>query len=397
MTYLSRVVIVLLALAGPVSAAFAQEPAPPAVPLWRMEANGDAVQTDLGFILPARIRAFERRGFTSTRSDGASVMTHYESADGVKLRILLQLRGDMRGVPLTGADGVARNWTFVKFAGDALYSAGSSPETLLEGPLVWGDAARANGMMLFRRFRTGESSEIQGIWYRNIGIWMVVVIASAPEARQAEVEAAGAAAMQIPWPAAPVTAELRALDPAWPSALQACPSDLARDGDGRAVDPGPVVASMIGMGLASYFLDNPALLPHPLIKLQDYCLIERFRVGDIQITALGWTGNVSAYPAARYAFLIGGQGVMYQYESFFTVAPAEGGPAGTTRLVWLTASNARRAAAIRVFTDWPSYAEAKRMVSESGGPQARPVVEVIHPAGQIRVTPINAGPMPPRP
>lgn len=397
MTYLSRVVIVLLALAGPVSAAFAQEPTPPAVPLWRMEANGDAVQTDLGFILPARIRAFERRGFTSTRNDGASVMTHYESADGVKLRILLQLRGDMRGVPLTGADGVARNWTFVKFAGDALYPAGSGPEMVLEGPLVWGNAARANGMMLFRRFRTGESSEIQGIWYRNIGIWMVVVIASAPEARQAEVEAAGAAAMQIPWPAAPVTAELRALDPAWPSALQACPSDLARDGDGRAVDPGPVVASMIGMGLASYFLDNPALLPHPLIKLQDYCLIERFRVGDIQITALGWTGDVSAYPAVRYAFLIGGQGVMYQYESFFTVAPAEGGPAGTTRLVWLTASNARRAAAIRVFTDWPSYAEAKRMVSESGGPQAPPVVEVVHPAGQIRVTPINAGPMPPRP
>lgn len=397
MTYLSRAVAVLLALAGPATAAFAQEPAPPAGPLWRMEANGDAVQTDLGFILPARIRGFERRGFTSAGNDGASVMTHYESADGVKLRILLQLRGDIRGLPLAGADGVARNWPTAKLAGDALYAAGSGPETLLEGPLVWGNAPRANGMMLFRRFRTGGRSEIQGIWYRNIGIWMVVAIASAPEAGQAEVEAAGAAAMQIPWPAAPVTAELRALDPAWPPTLPACPSGLALDGKGRAVDPGPIVASMIGMGLASYFMDNPAALPHPLLKLNDYCLIERFRVGDVQITALGWTGSVSAYPAVRYAFLIGGQGVMYQYESFFTVAPAQGGPAGTTRLVWLTASNARRAAAIRVFTDWPSYAEAKRMVAESGGPQARPVVEVIHPAGQIRVTPINAGPMPPRP
>jgi hypothetical protein len=97
----------------------------------------------------------------------------------------------------------------------------------------------------------------------------------------------------------------------------------------------------------------------------------------------------------RYAFLIGDAGVMYQFESFFTVTPGEGGPAGTTRLVWLTASNARRAAAIRVFTDWPSYAEAKRMISESGGPQPRPVVEVVHPAGQIRITPINAGAMPP--
>ena len=39
---------------------------------------------------------------------------------------------------------------------------------------------------------------------------------------------------------------------------------------------------------------------------------------------------MSAYPAVRYAFLIGGAGVMYQFESFFTVTPAEGGPAGTT-------------------------------------------------------------------
>jgi hypothetical protein len=397
MTYPIKVVLVLLALAGLAPVAFAQDPVPPNVALWRMEATGDAVQTDLGFILPARIRGFERRGFTSTRPDGASVMTHYESPDGVKLRILLQLRGDVRGVPLPGADGVARNWTFVKFAGNAFYPAGSSPETLLEGPLIWGNAPRPNGMMLFRRFRTGGSSEIQGIWYRNIGLWAVIVIASAPEARQAEVEAAGAAAMQIQWPAAPVSAELRALGPDWLSALSACPAGLGRDGNGRPVDPGPVVASMIGMGLASYFMDNPTVLPHPLLKPQEYCLIERFRVGDTEITALGWTGNVSAYPAARYAFVIGGQGVMYQYESFFTVAPAEEGPAGTTRLVWLTASNARRAAAIRVFTDWPSYAEAKRIVSESGGPQPRPVVEVTHPAGQIRVTPINAGPMPPRP
>jgi hypothetical protein len=397
MTYLCKAVLVLLAIGSFARAAFAQTPTPPEVPLWRMEANGDAVQTDLGFILPARIRSFERRGFTSTRADGASVMTHYESPEGVKLRILLQLRGDIRGVPLPGADGVARNWLFVKVAGDAFYPGASPPETLLEGPLIWNNAPRPNGMMLFRRFRTGESSEIQGIWYRNIGIWAVIVIASAPEARQAEVEAAGAAAMMIQWPAAPVSAELRAGLPAWLPTLRACPSGLGRDGNGRPVDPGPIVASMIGLGLASYFMENPAALPHPVTQPQNYCLIERFRVDQTEIIALGWTGDVSAYPAVRYAFLIGDTGVMYQFESFFTVTPAEGAPAGITRMVWLTASNARRVAAIRVFTDWPSYAEAKNMISESGGPQPRPVVEVVHPPGQIRITPINAGPMPPRP
>lgn len=396
MTYLRSALSALLLLAGLAPAAFAQTPTPPDVPLWRLEANGDAIQTDLHFILPARIRTFERRGFTSTRPDGASVMVHYENPDGVKLRILLQLRGDVRGVSLPGADGVARNWRFATFAGQVFYPAGSSPQTVLEGPLVWGNAPRANGMMLFRRFATAAGNEIQGIWYRNIGIWAVIVIASAPEARQSEVEAAGAAAMtDIRWPGAPITAELRAIAPAWLPTVRQCPPGLDRAGTGSAILPGPIVAAMIGMGLTTYFSENPALLPHPVSQPQDYCLIERFPVGDTQVTALGWTGDVSAYPAARYAFLIGNGDVMYQYESLFTVPPAEGAPAGTTRLVWLTASTARRAAAVKVFTDWPSYAEAKRMVIDTAGPQPRPVVEVVHPSGQIRITPINAGPLPP--
>ena len=398
MAYILKAMLALAALAGVAAPARAQlDPAPPQVPLWRLEANGDAVQTDLGFILPTRIRGFERRGFSWTGDDGASVMAHYESADGVKLRIRLRLRDDMLGAPLPGADGVARNWDSTKVAGSAFYPADSRPETLLEGPLIWGNAPRPNGMMLFRRFRVEDRSEIQGMWYRVIGLWEVIVIASGPEAKRAEVEAAGAAAMTIQWPAAPVSAELRAILPAWLPTLRACPSSLGRDGNGRPVDPGPIVASMIGMGLASYFVGNPEALPHPVNQPDAYCRIETFRVGMHEITALGWTGDLSAYPAVRYAFLIGDTGVMYQFESFFTVTPAEGGPAGLTRLVWLTASNARRVAAIRVFTDWPSYADAKNMVAETGGPQPRPVVEVVHPAGQIRITPINAGPLPPRP
>jgi hypothetical protein len=393
--YILKAMLALAALAGVAAPARAQlDPAPPQVPLWRLEANGDAVQTDLGFILPARISGFERRGFSAMRPDGSRVMTHYESPDGVKLRIVLTVRDDLLGVPLPGADGVARNWGLVKISGDAFYPGNARPETLLEGPLIWGDAPRPNGMMLFRRFRVEDRSEIQGIWYRNIGIWEVIVIASAPEAKQAEVEAAGAAAMMIQWPAAPVSAELRALLPAWLPALRECPPGLGRDGNGRPVDPGPIVASMIGMGLTSYFGGNPQALPHPVNQPDAYCRIETFRVGVHDIVALGWTGDLSAYPAVRYAFLIGDTGVMYQFESFFTVPPAQA-PAGLVRLVWLTASNERRVAAVRVFSDWPSYAEAKRLVAETGGPQPRPVVEVVHPAGQIRITPINAGPLPP--
>ena len=49
-------------------------------------------------------------------------------------------------------------------------------------------------------------------------------------------------------------------------------------------------------------------------------------------------------------------------------------------MVWLTASNARRAAAVRVFADWPATPARNGSLAESGGPpQPRPVVEVIHP------------------
>ena len=47
-------------------------PSPPQGPLWEEQATGDAVQKDLGFIVPKRWKNFEREGFTSTRADGAS-------------------------------------------------------------------------------------------------------------------------------------------------------------------------------------------------------------------------------------------------------------------------------------------------------------------------------------
>ena len=154
MTYLLRAVLALRALAGLAPAAFAQHPDAAR----RRRCGGwkpmaIAVQTDLGFILPARIRGFERRGFTSTRGRRRQrawrIMRARTASSSASS---WTLRGDVRGVPMPGADGVARNWSR-----EARRRASSTPpasprETLLEGPLIWNNAPRPNGMMLFRRF-----------------------------------------------------------------------------------------------------------------------------------------------------------------------------------------------------------------------------------------------------
>ena len=406
MTYILRAMLALAALAGVATAAAAQvAPAPPAVPLWRLEANGDAVQTDLGFILPARWQGFEREGFTATRSDGASVAAHYRRAEGpLRLRILIQLRGDVRGIPLPGANGVERNWSFIQLAADAEYigRAEGRPDELAGGPIVWGGARQPNARMRLRRYRPAGGAEIQGVWYRNIGLWAVMIAVSGPEARRADIEAAGRAAMtEMQWPGAPLNADLRAITPAFLQALPDC-ADFGRDGTGRAVDSGTLLATMIGTALSVNFLDTALTLPHPVLDPAPYCRIETFQIVGREMVALGWRGDRTATPAARYAFLMPSTVSFFQVESLFTI---ESLPAdqrrGIGRLVWLTGSNERQVAAVRVFTDWPSYADAKALVIETVTNPPLPVVNVTHPPGHVRVTPRNVGdaavPPPPRP
>ena len=87
------------------------DPTPPLGALWEMRANGDAWQKDLGFLIPAQWKGFKRLGFSSGRADGGSVNAYYESEDhAMKLTLLLQLRIDMRGLPMD-ADMV---WDFLK-------------------------------------------------------------------------------------------------------------------------------------------------------------------------------------------------------------------------------------------------------------------------------------------
>jgi hypothetical protein len=120
------------------------QPAPPQVPLWTLEADGDAVQNGLGFILPARWQGFERKGFTSTRPDGGSVMAWYERPDGkLQMRILLQLRIDVRGMALPASDSIERHWPAMIQLGAADYrDRASASETLAEGRIPWGGARR---------------------------------------------------------------------------------------------------------------------------------------------------------------------------------------------------------------------------------------------------------------
>src|SRR5688572_176058 len=102
---MSRVIwtlVVLGSFASPL--AFGQRmlsPTPPLGPMWEMQADGDAYQKDLGFILPEKWSDFRREGFSSGRADGGSVRGLYKSSDGaLSLAIWIQLRIDMRGFPM---------------------------------------------------------------------------------------------------------------------------------------------------------------------------------------------------------------------------------------------------------------------------------------------------------
>lgn len=375
----------LLALAMPGIAAAQLQPTPPAVPLWRMADNGDAIQTNLGFILPPRVAGFERIGFSSARPDGGSVMAWYSSPDGaVKLRILLQPRIDIFGASMPGEDGVARNWPLLRRSSDAMVDR-SRPEVvaeqLVERPIAWGPGTASNGMMRITRHAFPEGAMVQGAWYRNIGRWVVLVLAGGPEARRPDIEAAGQAAMELPWPRAPLAAEL----PGMMAQLRALPAcdRLDRVGSGRIIQPGETMPAMLGIGVGATLLDTVRSFPHPILQPSDYCRIETFDIRGSEVLALGWRGDTSAYPAARYAFVAANGAGLFQYESFFSgeeLPPEE--RREMTRLVWLSGSNARYIRVMSVLSDWPSYEEAKRILIEAG---TRPVVMVSHPASGIVV------------
>lgn len=399
MTYLIRLMLALAALTGFAAAAAAQQTDAPPAPLWRIEANGDAVQTFLGFILPARWQGFERTGFTSPLPNGAIVTTHYRRADGpLKLDILIWARADIRGVPMPGADGIERNWPFIQRAGAEGYPSEARPEELAGGRIAWGAGPRPNARMQLRRYRLADRDEVQGIWYRTIGTWSVAIIVSGPADRRADIEAAGRAAMTgIQWPGAPPSAEFAAIEPEFVRNLADC-RDLDRSGTGQPLDPGAAISAMIGTVLSANFLDTAIALPHPALDPRPYCRIETLRVGRYEVIALGWQGDGAGYPAARYAFLLAGTGVFFQFESFFTIDSVPAAERrGISRLVWLTASGNHDLTVYAVLTDWPSYERAKEMILSIGQRRPPAIVEMTHPSGRVHAIVNHSGAPPPQP
>jgi hypothetical protein len=393
-----KCLIAAAALGLALEAAAAQDPAPPPVPLWSMQPNGDAVQTNLGFRLPARWKDFERKGFSSGAPDGTRVATLYERPDGpIRMRIILQPRADIETSGLPGADGVERNWPFLETATAADYPV--KPEELTEARTAWGRSDKPNAKMRLARYALPGKPEIQGLWYRNIGIWSVAIVVWGPEDRRSDIEQTGKAAMaEMAWPSATLGADLKAMAPEYARSVKPCPA-VPSGGGGAPAKLNAAIASVIGMGVASYFTEVGPKLPHPVLDPEKYCRIETFKAGKAEIIALAWQGPPAASWTASYAFFMADTGAFYQIESLFDAGPS--GPIreqldalGIRRLVQLTFTNFNSASVLEAFTDWPSYADSKALVSLIADGGVPPLVTVSNPPGRMNVS-VNSGRMVP--
>lgn len=378
--------------------AVAQDPAPPQVPLWRLQPNGDAVQTNLGFLLPARWKEFERKGFSSGAPDGTRVAVLYERPDGpIRMRIILQPRADGETSPLPGSDGVERNWPLLETATAKDYSV--KGEELSEARIVWGRSDKPNAKMRLVRYAVPGKPEIQGLWYRNIGLWSVAIVVWGPEDRRADIEQAGKSAMaEMAWPSAPLSADLKAMAPEYLQVVKPCAA-APSGGNGVPAKVNAAIGSVMGMGLVSYFTEVGPKLPHPVLEPDKYCRVETFKAGTAEITALAWQGPPAASWTASYAFIIAKTGAFYQIESLFDAGPS--GPIreqldalGIRRLVQLTFTDLNSASVLEAFTDWPSYEESKALVSRITNGGVAPLVMVSNPPGRMNVN-VNSGRMVP--
>jgi hypothetical protein len=199
--------MVCLCLLGS-SATFGQrvyDPTPPLGVLWEMRPNGDAWQKDLGFIIPAQWKGFKRLGFSSGREDGGSVNSYYENEDGsLKLSIWLQLRIDIRGLPMS-PDTV---WDFLKIVINGEMGSKEKGTELSVKPFAIGKRTPA-GKEMWTRFDLAGGPAVQGAFWQNIGVWSVIVTVSGPEPRREELEKqAQLLFAEMPFPYAPLAVEL---------------------------------------------------------------------------------------------------------------------------------------------------------------------------------------------
>jgi hypothetical protein len=366
-------------------------PDPPAGALWEEQANGDAIQKDLGFILPKKWKTFEREGFTSTRADGASTKVHYLSDDkAIRLGILLQLRADIRGLDL-GSDFV---WQLAQLSGEAEYIGRAAerpkPTELSAADFSLGKRLPA-GRMRWARYDLSTGPEIQGVWWQNIGVWSVIVTMTGPEGRKADIEAAANTLLtEMPFPSAPIVVEFAAIGPKLFGSMQKCSAERPK-GTGEETVPTFKEAAALGMLLPAPMLNKAGdIVITPVTHAQDYCVIETFYPRkDLPVTAVQYTGAGTADWEGRYGFALNnGRGGYYQIERMKATASLSAITGADASHVYLDYSNNQRASVYTVFSDWPSYEVAKQIISTMHADEKKkpePVITMTNPAEKILV------------
>lgn len=346
---------------------------PPKGVLWTVEPDGDAIQNDLGFIVPKKWRGFERQGFTSTRADGASLKAYYLSADkALKFNYWLQLRPDIRGLPLD-EDTV---WSLMQVGINAEYLLPKEKYTLISEEKFSLGGRTPTGRHQWQRVETANGVEVQGAWWQNIGVWSVIITFSGPEARRAELEAAAKELFELmPFPGAPITVELAAMGDALFASMPKC-GDKPADGEGKEVTPSFQQATLYGLLVPNMQMgQSNELIISPANHGKEYCVIETFNMGkDLPVTAVRYTGAPTDAFDARYAFVMnGGRGGVYQLERL-TPKFAEGVNDVRLNQVYLHYSNNKRASLITVFDEWPSYKQLKKSFEKYMKEKPDPVV-----------------------
>jgi hypothetical protein len=360
------------------------DPTPPLGALWEMQDDGDALQKDLGFVVPPKWQGFQRLGFSSGRADGGSVRAYYENADHtLKLNIWLQLRIDMRGLPLD-ADTV---WDLYKIGlSNDMSAFGVKDKGTEISARPFGIGKRTPlGREVWTRFPLADGAVAQGAFWQNIGVWSVIVTFAGPETRLEEMQklAQGLFA-EMPFPYAPLATELAANGEQLIGAMPKCDGKRP-DGAGKEFTPTFPQAALMSLLLPGMMVGQQnQFLVSPVTQTRDYCVIETFKARkDLPVIALEYRGAASDAWEARYGFVINnGQGGYYQVERM----PAAAAQATKTNdvvldQVFLNFSNNKRASISAVFNDWPSYEEAKRAViaqHKEGRPQ--PIITVVETA-----------------
>jgi hypothetical protein len=171
---------------------------------------------------------------------------------------------------------------------------------------------------------------------------------------------------EMPFPSAPITAELRAVGTSLFGSMAKCKGSVA-EGQGGETQPLLQEVTVLGLIMPRYVLpgDDKVAPLSPVTRAQDYCVIETFSAGkNRRITAIAFSGAESEAWEARYGFAVdNGTGGYFQVERPKVKSLME---SLFKEPVWnhtyLDFSDHSRAVLFAAFDDWPSYKNAKQAV-----------------------------------